>query len=117
MKGELIDAEEGCKVLSLPDGAKFPIAYLRREDFTGANKILVRPCTQHLRELFCWIRDRNKLANHIQRGMIVKGPPGDGKVISINFCLIMYHELSNYLQTTPIYCAVFFLTIFPVVLS
>lgn len=69
-------------VLSLPDGGAFPIVFQRSDNASlGKNVVLVRDFSNHLCEMVDWIRDGGKVEGLTQRGLIVRGPPGDGKVI------------------------------------
>ena len=66
-------------VLRLPADASFPVEFFVEID-NARNVVLVRECSLHLLEMYCWVQNRRKFDGLIQRGIIVTGPPGDGKV-------------------------------------
>ena len=87
-------------VLRLPDAdARFPIGFFRTDrEKDAANVIFVRECAVHILEIFCWVRDGKTLDGKTQRGVVVRGPPGDGKVCKICIVLLLASLLANSLH-------------------
>lgn len=93
MYANLLGAAEDDVCLSIDAGAVFPLTSFEKGHKLGQNKVLARTCTRQLLEIFAWIVQGNTFEGKTRKGVIITGPPGDGKVRELPvscFCLRVY---------------------------
>ena len=84
MYAQLLGATEDDLCLSIDAGAVFPLTSFGKDPKPGQNKVLARTCTRQLFEIFVWIVQGNKFDGKTRKGVIITGPPGDGKVSTLS---------------------------------
>jgi hypothetical protein len=82
----LLSGEEIDGVLTLEEGASFPVS-CDRKDFLvlGSNKVLARSCTKHMYEILLYIIGGNRVDGWFYKGLLITGLPGDGMVRERSF--------------------------------
>ena len=94
----LLAAVEDELCLTIPAGAFFPLTSFEKDQKAGQNVVLARMCTKHLFEVFEWIMNGGKFEGKTRKGVIITGPPGDGKVSAqIRFGTIVILAYVRYL--------------------
>lgn len=71
-------------VLRLEEGSTFPVA---QDAETGMNVVIIRPTTLDLLDIFIFIVDGNRVGGLKHSGVLITGPPGDGKSFASQYFL------------------------------
>eukprot|EP01031_Cornospumella_fuschlensis_P026868 gene26868-32471_t len=80
----MLDGAEIDGVLTLEEGASFPVCFGRKDFTPGLNKVLARSTTKHMYEIFLYVIDGNRVDGSLHKGLVITGPPGDGKFFLCN---------------------------------
>lgn len=83
MYEQMLGAVEDDVCLSIDAGQVFPLTSFEKDQKRGQNKVLARTCTRHLLEILVWMMKGNQFEGKSRKGVIITGPPGDGKVSAL----------------------------------
>jgi hypothetical protein len=72
-------------VLRLEEGSSFPVA---KSSESGMNVVLIRSTVLDLLDIFIYVAEDNRIGGLLKHaGVLITGPPGDGKVLIIEFVI------------------------------